>query len=290
MKRHVKTKKMSQIRVAILKRAKLQRSLKKNPKGLASLAYKKCVSNCTIPQPDTNNIIEIECPWNKNRKLVGTKDTAIWTAGKWYKEARTAAYNHINASKKKKELEGIFYRNKRRPWFMLSARQEKEMYNKTIPKRMTREERWEALAQAKLAKWEKKNPCPIKDNVNEPDLFEAQYLPQWQAERDAALERFRDFVVSVYDKLRIVGNRVVKEPHGHMKGSTVAEVKDVDGKGHDVSYPNLKQTDKLYKNATKAATIAMEKDQTIVDCSLKNHKKTQTRPLIDAKRSYKQAA
>lgn len=278
---------MSRIRVAAFKRNQMCIKLKKNPKCLASLEYKKNVNNCTIPQPDTNNIIEIECPWNESRKLVGTKDTAIWTAGKWYKEARAAAYSRINESKKKK---GIFYHNKRRPWFMLSARQEKEMYNRTVKKRMTREERWEALAQAKLAKWEKKNPCPIKDNVNEPDLFEAQYLPQWQAERDAALERFRDFVVSVYDKLHIVGNRVVKEPYGHMKESTVAEVKDVDGKGHDVRYPNLKPTDKLYKNATKAATVAMNRDSTIVDCSLKNHKKTQTRPLIDAKRSYKQAA
>lgn len=286
MKGHVKTKKMSRTRVAILKRAKLQRSLKKNPNGLASLAYKKCVSNCTIPQSDANNIIEIECPWNKSRKLVGTKDTAIWTARKWYKEARTVAYSRINASKK----EGISCHSKRRPWFMLSAKQEKEMYNKTVPKRMTREEFWEKLAQGKLEKWIKKHPRPIKDNVNEPDLFEAQYVPEWEAERDAALERFRDFVVSVYDKLHIVGNRVAKEPHGHMEGSTVAEVKDVDGKGHDVNYPNLKPTDKLYKNATKAATIAMDKDSTIVDCSLKNHKKTQTRPLIDAKRSYKQAA
>ena len=243
---------MSRIRVAAFKRNQMRLKLKKNPKCLASLEYKKNVINCTIP--DTT-----DCP------------EAVWNANKWYKD--------IRSSSKKKGA-----------WYMLTKKERKDMYNRTIKKRMTREERWEALAQAKLAKWEKKNPCPIKDNVNEPDLFEAQYLPQWQAERDAALERFRDFVVSVYDKLHIVGNRVAKEPHGHMKQSTVAEVKDVDGKGHDVRYPNLKPTDKLYKNATKAATVAMNKDSTIVDCSLKNHKKTQTRPLIDAKRSYKQAA
>lgn len=271
MKGHVKTKKMSQIRVAAFKRNQMRIKLKKNPKCLASLEYKKNVTNCTIPQLDSSSIVLVECPWDKTKTIPMAKETAVWNANKWYKD--------IRSSSKKKGA-----------WYMLDKKERKDMYNRTIPKRMTREERWEALAQAKLAKWEKKNPCPIKDNVNEPDLFEAQYLPQWQAERDAALERFRDFVVSVYDKLHIVGNRVAKEPHGHMEGSTVAEVKDVDGKGHDVNYPNLKPTDKLYKNATKAATIAMDKDSTIVDCSLKNHKKTQTRPLIDAKRSYKQAA
>lgn len=275
---------MSRIRVAAFKHNQMRLKLKKNPKCLASLEYKKNVINCTIQQPDSSSIVKLPCKWDLSKTIEGTKETAVWNANKWYKD--------IRSSSKKKGA-----------WYMLDTRKRidaktnkklpseaAEMYNRTIPKRMTREERWEALAQAKLAKWEKKNPCPIKDNVNEPDLFEAQYLPQWQAERDAALERFRDFVVSVYDKLHIVGNRVVKEPHGHMKESKVAEVKDVDGKGHDVRYPNLKPTDKLYKNATKAATIAMNKDSTIVDCSLKNHKKTQTRPLIDAKRSYKQAA
>ena len=36
---------------------------------------------------------------------------------------------------------------------------------------------------------------------------------------------------------------------------------------------------------TKAAITAMDKDPTIVDCDLKNHKGNQKRPLIHAKRS-----
>ena len=123
----------------------------------------------------------------------------------------------------------------------------------------------------------------LYDKTN-PDLFEKQYIPEWEAKRDRALERFRNFVVSIYDKLHVVGNKVDRK-EGKMIGNVVAEIKDVDGKGHDVNYPNLREDDKLYKNATKAAITAMDKDPTIVDCDLKNHKGNQKRPLIHAKRS-----
>ena len=199
------------------------------------------------------------------------------------------------------------YIGKRKPWYMLDNRKtyhyetaEKswgnltdftrvvseagEMYNRTIPKKMNKCEYMEALAQHKLAKWIRNNPRPIKDDKTNPDLFEKQYIPEWEAKRDLALERFRNFVVSIYDKLHVVGNKVDRK-EGKMVENVVAEIKDVDGKGHDVNYPNLREDDKLYKNATKAAITAMDKDPTIVDCDLKNHKGNQKRPLIHAKRS-----
>jgi len=153
---------------------------------------------------------------------------------------------------------------------------------KSLWKNLGKAAKMEAYAQDKLKKWEKKHPKPCPDD----DLFKDEMIPAWEAERNQALEHFRDFVVSVYDKLRIVGNRVNSEEH-KMVGKTVAEVKDSDGKGHDVNYPNLQKSDKLYKDATKAAVVAMNKDSTIVDCHLENHKGNQKRPLIDAKRKPK---
>lgn len=142
----------------------------------------------------------------------------------------------------------------------------------------------EQVVQHKVAKWEKKNPCPIKDEKEQADIFEQEFMIPWKAKREMAIERIRDFVVSVYDKLHVVGNRV-DYTKGTIVGKPVAKVKDSGGKGHNVTYPNLKETDKLYKDATKAATIAMNKDSTIIDCDLKNHKGDQKRPLVHAKRS-----
>lgn len=153
-------------------------------------------------------------------------------------------------------------------------------YQKSLWKNLGVAAKMEAYTQDKLKKWESKHKKPCPDD----DLFKDEFIPAWEKERDEALIRIRDFVVSVYDKLHIVGNRVNKK-EGKMVGKTVATVKDVDQKGHNVNHPNLKESDKLYKNATKAAVIAMDKDPTIVDCDLKNHKGDQKRPLIHAKRS-----
>jgi hypothetical protein len=151
-------------------------------------------------------------------------------------------------------------------------------YPYNLPK-MNQTEYWEALVQHKLAKWERKNPCPAEKD----DLFKEDYVDPWVIERNMAEERIRDFVVSVYDKLPIMGNRVDYKNH-KMKAEKIAEIKDIGGKGHDVSYPNLSADDKLYKEASKKARNAMQMDAAILDADLINHKRNQKRPL-DAKRS-----
>lgn len=134
----------------------------------------------------------------------------------------------------------------------------------------------EKLVQHKLAKWERKNPKPK-------EMF-TEEVEKWKQLRETAEQRLRDFVVSIYDKLHIIGNHIDYKS-GKVVGKTVAEIKDVGGKGHDVSHPNLTESDTLYKNATNAARIAMNNNSAIVDCDLKNHKGDQKRPLIHAKRS-----
>lgn len=326
MKRHHKTQKMSQIRVAALKAAKRHKEFKKNPNGLASKQWQKHVTNCTIPSVDLtkSNFKEVEQFGHKmiiNTEIRDDGNGKMWPKGgeSYYVNIRDKIKKQIydNTARRQRNEKGELlcsweggsyrYKGKRKPWYMLDTRkayhyeehkkswgnhtdyfrvpsEAAKMYNRTIPKKMGKCEFMEALAQSKLAKWIRKHPRPIKEDRDQPDLFETQYIPKWEAERDLALERFRDFVVSIYDKLHVVGNRVDRK-EGKMVGTTVAEVRDVDGKGHDVTYPNLQESDKLYKDATKVAVIAMDKDPTIVDCDLKNHKGDQKRPLIHAKRS-----
>lgn len=275
---------------------------------LAAYSRAHTVKNCTIPKVDDDKIIEYECPWNKERKLQATKETANWDANKWYKEQRDAVKKAIRANTHSKtNPDGKYkYKGKRKPWYMLDVRktyryetrqesygkhtdffrvpsEATEMYNRTIFHPKGRAWFMEEMVKHKINKWEKKNPCPVKEDQNPPDIFEQEYLVPWKTERNLAIERIRDFVVSVYDKLHVVGNKVDRENH-KMVEHTVAEVKDIDQKGHDVTYPSLKESDQLYKNATKAAQVAMDKDPTIVDCDLKNHRGDQKRPLINAKR------
>ena len=152
----------------------------------------------------------------------------------------------------------------------------KSQYPDYTPHKMKKIEYCEKLVEHKVQKWERKNPAPA-------DMF-TEDVEKWKQLRETMKERFRDFVVSIYDPLIIMGNRVnIKERK--IDASKIAEVKDVDGKGHDVTYPNLSSEDELYKNAESAAKVAMKKDASILDADLMNHKRNQKRPLIGAKRT-----
>lgn len=82
----------------------------------------------------------------------------------------------------------------------------------TINKKLKRAEFMEAMAQHKLAKWIKKHPAPC----DERDLFKYEFLDPWKEERDKALERFRDFVVATYCKVKLYG-RFSENDHGYSK-------------------------------------------------------------------------
>lgn len=153
-------------------------------------------------------------------------------------------------------------------------------YPYTLPK-MNEVEYMEKLTEHKLAKWERKNPCPM-------DMF-TEDVEKWKQLRENMKMHFRDVVVSIYDKLKIVGNYVDVEKK-KVKKKVVATIKDIDGKGHNVDHPALSTNHKLYKSAVSAATKAMKRDHSIVDCDLKNHKGDQTRPLLITRSDIRKAA
>lgn len=141
----------------------------------------------------------------------------------------------------------------------------------TLPK-MNKVQYMEKLVEHKLAKWERKNPQPCPDD----DLFKVEYQVQWYKDRDAAAERFRDFVVSIYDKLHLTGRFVVaKDKYTEEK---VAEIKDVDGEGHHIN--DLPKTSKLIKKAQKITNEVKSKRQNLVATNLKDHKKQKGRIIL----------
>ena len=290
MKPHRKTQKMSRIRVTAFKKRMRLQKIKKHPKSLASLEYKKNVTNCTIPN-------KIDKP-------------AEWYADDWYIEMQEKAYKEIKAKTydAKNNPGGKYtYKGKRKPWYMLDTRktyryeerktkwgtktdffrvpsEAAEMYNRTIPKKMTRQEYWEALAQHKLIRWIKKNPRPIKEDAANPDLFEAQYIPEWENRRDKALEHFRDVVVSIYDKLPLSGR--FKQSENQFQEKIIAEIKDDNCEGHNIN--DLKpETSKLLKKTQKVVNKVHAKHANLVSANLKDHRRKKGRIILP---EYKQAA
>lgn len=293
------------IRAKVRKRRKAQ---------LATNSRKYTVNNCTIKRAERLNLETITVSKSKEdlKKMMSTgsgwtlhdiiysaihsistytynKDITPNGNGKsgfkkmdsWYKDLRKERKEYLAKNFPPKRITTLNGHTKtiksKRPWYMLQKGENIHVE----PKKHGSAWYLEALAQHKLARWEKSNPRPIPIDNKQKDLFEEQYIPQWEAAREKALERIRDFVVSVYDKLNVVGNKV-DHKSGKMVGNVVAKIKDIDQKGHNVLYPNLKRSDPLYKEALNVAEKAMEKDSKIVDCDLQNHKKNQKRPLYKA--------
>ena len=142
-----------------------------------------------------------------------------------------------------------------------------EFHDYTLPK-MNKFQYMEKLVEHKTQKWERKNVCPA-------EMF-TEDVEKWKQERETAKERFRDFVVSIYDKLHLTGRFVVaKDNYAEEK---VAEIKDVDGEGHHIN--DLPKTSKLIKKAQKITNETKQKRPNLVATNLKDHKKQKGRIIL----------
>lgn len=143
-------------------------------------------------------------------------------------------------------------------------------YPYTLPK-MNKIEYCEKLVEHKLAKWERKNPKPA-------DMF-TEDVEKWNQLREVAKERFRDFVVSIYDPLPLTGRFVVaKEGSTTYTEEKVAEIKDINGEGHRVN--ELPKDSKLLKKAQKITDETKAKRKSLVATNLKDHKRQHGRIIL----------
>lgn len=210
---------------------------------LAANSRKFTVKNNTIPTVDSSNLVEIEKPWGKISAVKGTVD---------YKVEHHSQPKSLRKKYKKK------YYNKGTHTIRKIVEHPSDYVQFPDTTFHPKGTAWycEQLVQHKTARWEKKHPRPIKENMNEPDLFEAQYIPKWEAERDAAIERIRNFVVSVYDKLKVTASLIPPLP---AKEILLAKIKD-------------RGSDKNIEVATKIAKQAMKNNKHILHCQLLDHK------------------
>ena len=147
----------------------------------------------------------------------------------------------------------------------------KSEYPDYTPHKMNKVEYNEKLVEHKLKKWERKNPAPA-------DMF-TEDVEKWKQLRETAKERFRDFVVSIYDPLPLTGRFVIaKEGSAKYTEEKVAEIKDINGDGHRVN--EVTKDSKLIKKAQKITNETKAKRKNLVATNLKDHKRQKGRILL----------
>ena len=147
-----------------------------------------------------------------------------------------------------------------------------EDIQKKLWKNLGKAAKMELYTQYKLKKWEKKHPKPCPDD----DLFKDELIPAWEAEKEQALIRIRDFVVSMFDKLPLTGR--YKEGDNKFTEKPVAELKDVNGEGHRVN--ELDSKSKLLDKAQKVTNKEKRKNAKLVATNLKDHKRQKGRVIL----------
>ena len=137
----------------------------------------------------------------------------------------------------------------------------------------------EAYTQHKFKRWLKKNPCPIKLDGIQQDLFEKEFLKPWEEARDKETERCRNFVISVYDKLSLIGR--YKKSSDKYEEIKIAELKDsnLDIFNHN-SINDIPKNAILMKTAQRITNIEKKKNSMLVSTNLLDHTQKKGRIIL----------
>lgn len=189
-------------------------------------------------------------------------------------------YNTVKNNRKAYLKAHFSIRFKKQPWYMLTKgkcknyeermkswgacvdfydvpSEVKSMCEKNTNKRIGSANFMERLAQHKLAKWMRKHPAPC----DESDLFKNEFLKPWEEERDKALERFRNVVVSTYFKLKIYG-RYSQRDSGYPKLIGIIENKTTELFNKNVTQLNTDSI--ILDRACKIVNIEAKRNKNLI--------------------------
>ena len=235
--------------------------------NLAAKSRQFSVRNCTIPKADKNEVIEIKMLWGT---VTGTKWHGYKIPNEGYPQPK---------SMMKKHVELIYDKGSKWTKKILVAStfptKKFDDYQKKLWKNLGKAAKMEAYTQDKLKKWEKKHPKPCPDD----DLFKDEFIPQWEHEREEALIRIRDFVVSMFDKLPLTGRFKISETGtAQYQEEKIAELKDINGDGHRIN--EMSKDSKLLKKAQETVNKVHAKRTNLVAGNLKDHKRQKGRMIL----------
>lgn len=239
---------------------------------LAAYSRQHTVRNNTIPKADEKNIIDIEYKWGT---VKGTKGGG-WTIPKeGYPQTKSLRKRTkgIKFEWSHSEENGIvmdYYAPVKFDY--KSEYPNPQEYQKKLWKNLGKAAKMELYTQEKLKKWEKKHPKPCPSD----DLFKDEFVPTWEKDREEALIRIRDFVVSMFDKLPLTGR--FKTGEHKFEEEKIADIKDINGDGHKVNELNDKS--KLLKKAQDTVNKVHAKRTNLVAGNLRDHKRTKGRIIL----------
>lgn len=248
-------------------RAKVRR---RKVAALAAYSRQFSVNNNTIPKTDFNkkNVFTL---WHEIRTT--TYDTPVY--GNMYEVDKDGHYHLIEIDRSWKP------ERHKQPKRLIRCKKTRKRekrndfvaffknYPYTLPK-MNHTEYMEKLVEHKLAKWERKNPKPM-------DMF-TEDVEKWNQLRENMKMHFRDVVISIYDKLPLIGRFKVGETNATYIEKKIAEIKDINGEGHQIN--NLNKSSKLLKKAQKVTDQVHTRHAGLVSTNLKDHKRTKGRVIL----------
>ena len=237
--------------------------------NLAAYSRQHTVRNCTIPKAKKEDIIDIKYSWST---VKGTK------GGGW--DIPEGGYPQPK-SMMKKHVERVYNKETHRVEKVLVASTFPTEKYKNIQsklwKNLGKAAKMKAYEDDKMKKWERKHPKPCPTD----DLFKDEYIPLWEKEREEALIRIRDFVVSMFDKLPLTGR--YKTGEHKFEEKQIAEIKDINGEGHKVN--ELKKDSKLLKHAQKKVNEASAKSEKFIAGNLRDHKRKKGRIILPERKA-----
>lgn len=233
--------------------------------NLAAFSRQFTVKNCVIPKAKKEDIIDIEYPWGT---VKGTKGGGWNIPKEGYPQSKNLR-KRIHEQKWVKYKDGTIELKK---WDYPSEFPNPQDYQKKLWKNLSKADKMKAYEEDKMKKWERKHPKPCPAD----DLFKDEFIPIWEKEREEALKRIRDFVVSMFDKLPLTGR--YKEGDNKFTEKPVAELKDQNGDGHRVN--ELDSKSKLLDKAQKATNEEKRKNAKLVATNLKDHKRQKGRVIL----------
>ena len=245
--------------------------------NLAAYSRQRSVRNCTIPKAKEEDIIDIEYPWGT---VKGTKGGSWNNPENGYPQPK-------NLRKRTRGTKWVRNKTEENSFKVDFCVPEKYNYKSEFPDAHAHEKMlWKNLGKAakmkayedeKMKKWERKHPKPCPTD----DLFKDEYIPLWEKEREEALTRIRDFVVSMFDKLPLTGR--YKTGEHKFEEKQIAEIKDINGEGHKVN--ELKKDSKLLKHAQKKVNEASAKSEKFVAGNLRDHKRKKGRIILPERKA-----
>lgn len=138
-------------------------------------------------------------------------------------------------------------------------------YEKMLWKNMGIAAKQNAHVDLIMKQWEAKHPKPCEKD----DIFKDEFIPIWNEEREKALENARNLVVSIYNKLQVIGRFEINNVY---EEKPVTNIKGYKQEGHHINVDDLKQNSKTIKKVQLIANNLYKNNKNLYCVKLKDYK------------------